>query len=163
MQSLRKHEAKEYNAAEVNGIEKEISMSRVTGYRTKNRDMMLAYLMKNQDRIVYVSDIHQHMEAQGIHVNVTTIYRFLDKLQEENRVLKYTSEKGESAGFQYVGEGNCCEDHLHIKCSECGKVVHLDCAFMEEIRSHLQHHHHFMLQCSGSSLFGICEDCRKKK
>lgn len=136
-------------------------MTRVTSYRTKNRDMMMAYLKKNQERIVSVGDISQHMEKQGVSVNVTTIYRFLEKLQEENQILKYTSEKGESAGFQYVGEGNRCEEHLHIKCAKCGKVVHLDCGFMEEIRSHLQEHHHFTLQCSGSSLFGICEDCQE--
>lgn len=136
-------------------------MSRVTGYRTKNRDMMIAYMKENKDRTVYVSDIHQYMKSQGVNVNVTTIYRFLDKLQEESRVLKYAAEKGESAGFQYVGEGNSCEEHLHVKCSSCGKIAHLDCAFMEEIRLHLQNHHNFQLQCSGSNLFGLCEECRK--
>lgn len=138
-------------------------MSRVTSYRTKNRDMMVAYMKENKDRTVYVSDIHQYMKSQGVNVNVTTIYRFLDKLQEESRVLKYAADKGESAGFQYVGEGNSCEEHLHVKCSSCGKVAHLDCAFMEEIRSHLRNHHDFQLQCSGSSLFGLCEECQKKQ
>lgn len=138
-------------------------MSRVTGYRTKNRDMMIAYMKENKDRTVYVSDIHQYMKSQGVNVNVTTIYRFLDKLQEESQVLKYAAEKGESAGFQYVGEGNSCEEHLHVKCSSCGKVAHLDCGFMEEIRRHLQSHHDFQLQCSGSSLFGLCDECQKQQ
>lgn len=138
-------------------------MTRVTGYRTKNRDMMLAYMKENRDRTVYVNDIHQYMKSQGVNVNVTTIYRFLDKLQEEHQVLKYTADKGESAGFQYVGEGNCCEEHLHVKCTGCGKVIHLDCQFMDEIRGHLQEHHNFQLQCSGSSLFGLCEECQKKR
>ncbi|MCI7098339.1 MAG: transcriptional repressor [Lachnospiraceae bacterium] len=137
-------------------------MSRVAGYRTKNRDMMLAYMKENRDRTVYVNDIHQYMKEQGVNVNITTIYRFLDKLLEERRILKYTADKGECAGFQYVGEGNCCEEHLHVKCTACGKVIHLDCQFMDEIRHHLQEHHRFILQCSGSSLFGLCEECQKK-
>ncbi|MGN0294628.1 MAG: Fur family transcriptional regulator [Lachnospiraceae bacterium] len=137
-------------------------MTRVTGYRTKNRDMMLSYMKANRDRTVYVNDIHQYMKSQGANVNITTIYRFLDKLQEEHQILKYTAEKGECAGFQYVGEGNCCEEHLHVKCTGCGKVIHLDCQFMDEIRHHLQEHHRFFLQCSGSSLFGLCEECQKK-
>lgn len=137
-------------------------MTRASGYRTKNRDMMLAYMKENRDRTVYVNDIHQYMKSRGVNVNVTTIYRFLDKLQEEHQVLKYTADKGECAGFQYVGAGNCCEEHLHVKCTGCGKVVHLDCHFMDEIRGHLQEHHSFKLQCSGSSLFGLCEECQKK-
>ena len=74
-------------------------MSRVAGYRTKNRDMMLAYMKENRDRTVYVNDIHQYMKEQGVNVNITTIYRFLDKLLEERRILKYTADKGECAGF----------------------------------------------------------------
>lgn len=138
-------------------------MTKMSGYRTKNRDMMLAYMKEHKDRTLYVSDIHAYMKEQGVNVNVTTIYRFLDKLQEEHRVLKYATEKGERAGFQYVDEGNSCREHLHVKCSECGRVIHLDCGFMDEIRKHLEKHHHFELECSGSSLFGLCEECRKKK
>ncbi|MDY2627679.1 MAG: transcriptional repressor [Lachnospiraceae bacterium] len=137
-------------------------MTRAAGYRTKNRDMMLSYMKANRDRTVYVTDIHQYMKSQGVNVNLTTIYRFLDKLQEEHQVLKYTADKGECAGFQYVGEGNSCEEHLHVKCTGCGRVIHLDCRFMDEIRGHLKDHHNFQLQCNGSSLFGLCEECQKK-
>ena len=135
-------------------------MSKITSYRTKNRDMMLAYLKENKDRTLYVSDIHEHMKEQGVNINVTTIYRFLDKLQGEHRVLKYASDKGESAGFQYVEEGNSCEEHLHVKCVVCGKVTHLDCGFMDQIKNHLEDHHNFELFCNGSNLLGVCEDCR---
>ena len=124
--------------------------------------MMLSYMKANRDRTVYVTDIHQYMKSQGVNVNLTTIYRFLDKLQEEHQVLKYTADKGECAGFQYVGEGNSCEEHLHVKCTGCGRVIHLDCRFMDEIRGHLKDHHNFQLQCNGSSLFGLCEECQKK-
>lgn len=136
-------------------------MSKIAGYRTKNRDMMLAYLKRNRERTVYASDIYNYMREQGVNVNITTIYRFLDKLQEEHQVLKYAAEKGESAGFQYIDESHGCEEHLHIKCAVCGRVTHLDCGFMEEIRDHLWRHHHYMLQCSGSNLLGICEVCSK--
>lgn len=138
-------------------------MARTSGYRTRNREMMLAYLKENRERTVYASDIRQHMIAQGANVNITTIYRFLDKLQEEHKVLKYASDKGESAGFQYIDEETGCEDHLHVKCACCGRVVHLNCGFMDEIKNHLKCHHNFELQCSGSSLFGICENCREKE
>ena len=138
-------------------------MARSSGYRTRNREMMLAYLKENRERTVYASDIRQHMIDQGANVNITTIYRFLDKLQEEHKVLKYASDKGESTGFQYIDDDTGCEDHLHVKCACCGRVVHLNCGFMDEIKNHLKCHHNFELQCSGSSLFGICENCREKE
>ena len=49
-----------------------------------------------------------------------------------------------------------------IKCIKCGKIVHLDCDFMDELREHLYQDHGFRLQCSGDMLHGICKDCENK-
>lgn len=43
-----------------------------------------------------------------------------------------------------------------------GKVVHLDCNFMDELKEHLFRNHGFRLQCSGDMLHGICKDCENK-
>ena len=50
-----------------------------------------------------------------------------------------------------------------IKCIKCGKIVHLDCDFMDELKEHLYRDHGFRLQCSGDMLHGICQDCEKKE
>ena len=39
--------------------------------------------------------------------------------------------------FQYVDEGRHCREHLHLKCVQCGRIYHLDCHFMDEVRAHL--------------------------
>ena len=65
--------------------------------------------------------------------------------------------------FQFAGEEKKCTDHLHLKYIRCGKVVHLDCNFMDELKEHLYRDHGFRLQCSGDMLHGICQDCEKKE
>ena len=105
----------------------------------------------------------RHLEEQGASPNPTTVYRYLDKLAGEQRIMKYVADKGEKAVFQYVDEGRHCREHLHLKCVQCGRIYHLDCHFMDEVRSHLMAEHGFTLQCEGSVLYGLCRHCAQKE
>ena len=100
--------------------------------------------------------------ATVVKVNTTTVYRYLDKLCAEHVVIKYPDLNSDKAVFQFAGEEKKCTDHLHLKCIRCGKVVHLDCNFMDELKEHLFQEHGFRLQCSGDMLHGICKDCENK-
>ena len=103
----------------------------------------------------------RNLEEKEISVNTTTIYRFLDKLCAENIIIKYSDVNSDKAVYQYAGEQGNCREHLHLKCIKCGKVMHLDCGFMDELRKHIMAEHHFQLQCSGDLLHGLCEECTK--
>lgn len=134
-------------------------MARSEGYNTKTRQLILDYLIKNRQHAVSASNILEHLEAEGASPNPTTVYRYLDKLAGEQRIMKYVADKGERAVFQYVDEGRRCHDHLHLKCVQCGRIYHLDCDFMAQVRQHLEAEHGFVLQCEGSVLYGLCRGC----
>ena len=85
------------------------------GYTTTSRKKILEYLMANSDRTVTVADIDQYLKKNDNEVNITTIYRYLDKLAKEGTVMKYVAEKGSQAVYQYVEMGHHCEEHLHLK------------------------------------------------
>ena len=101
------------------------------GYNTKTRQLILDYLINNRQHAVSASNILEHLEAEGASPNPTTVYRYLDKLAGEQRIMKYVADKGEKAVFQYVDEGRHCREHLHLKCVQCGRIYHLDCHFMD--------------------------------
>lgn len=134
-------------------------MARSDGYNTRTRQLILDYLINNRQHAVSASNILEHLEAQGASPNPTTVYRYLDKLASEQRIMKYVADKGERAVFQYVDEGLHCREHLHLKCVQCGRIYHLDCHFMDEVRAHLMAEHGFTLQCEGSVLYGLCRHC----
>jgi len=131
-------------------------------YQTKGRKMIWQYLLEEKDHAVSISDIEQFLMENQEHVNLSTIYRYLDKLVMEHKVLKYQQEDGRKAVFQYVEEDRC-HQHLHMQCVRCGRMIHLDCGFMDEISDHMMEHHHFRLQCQNSILYGICESCEKEE
>lgn len=38
-------------------------------------------------------------------MNITTVYRYLDKLEKDGTVIRYASEQGGQAAYQYVEQG----------------------------------------------------------
>ena len=132
------------------------------GYNTAARSRILGFLKENKDRTVNANDILNWLNNQGNDVNITTIYRYLDKLTESGEVMKYTAENGTRAVFQYVGEKQHCEEHLHLQCVRCGAILHLDCGFMDEISEHVMNEHGFRIQCRNSIIYGECSRCLEK-
>lgn len=131
-------------------------------YNTKSRKLILDYLESKIDTTVSVADIIEHLKMMGESINPTTVYRYLNKLTEEKKVLKFSEDEGNKAVYQMVRHTHSCHGHIHIQCTKCGKLLHLDCDFMDDFISHLKKEHNFSLKCESSLLYGICSECSEK-
>jgi Fur family ferric uptake transcriptional regulator len=130
-------------------------------YNTKGRQALIDLLEKHADTTLSADEIHQLLEDKGIDLNLTTIYRNLDRLSEESKILKFPATDGHKAYYQ-IQPCLTCNEHLHLQCSRCGKVIHLDCRFMQQFVKHISEQHGFDLTCDNSILFGLCEACKKE-
>lgn len=148
-------------------IEAKVEMRRSTPmsakeYHTKYKDKIMAYLEAHKERRFNVNDVYEALKKEGSRVNLTTVYRNLDKLTESGTLIRYKTSDDESASFQYIGDDPECEEHLHLQCRACGRIYHLDCHFMNVIKDHILQEHDFVLECKGSVLVGLCPHCRIK-
>lgn len=132
-------------------------------YRTKSRERILLFFKNHREKIVSAAEIHDFLQEKDNKVNLATIYRNLDKMTDDGILMKYKDSQEDKAVYQYVGDNEKCHEHLHMQCVKCGKVMHLECGFMNEITEHLMQHHRFGLECSKSILYGMCENCRDEK
>lgn len=136
-------------------------MSRASSYSTEKRGRILEYLKANKDKDVSVKDIEDGVNSGGdMSINVTTIYRYLDKLEKQGFILKHVGEDGGKSTFQYINPEKSCHNHLHMKCTSCGRIMHMDCGFMDEFMSHIKEHHGFNIECKTSMIYGVCDSCR---
>lgn len=128
-------------------------------YMTENRKKIFSYLRDHSDTLVSAKNIYNFFEQQNCKINMSTIYRNLERLEKEGTIIKYMSEDGKTALYQYETHKKANE-HLHLQCLKCGKVVHLDCHFMDEISDHVSEHHGFDIQCKNSIIYGVCKECK---
>ena len=132
-------------------------------YKTKAKDYILEYIKNNKERRFSVNDIQEYLIENDININLTTIYGNLDKLSLNGILLKFKNTKEDFNVYQYNEPGAGCHEHLHIECSKCGKILHIDDEVMKDFNEHLRLKYNFYLDCENSSLQGLCISCACEK
>lgn len=136
-------------------------MNNHSGYKTKQREAVLNYIISHKDSHVNVNQICDYFTESGKTVGVATIYRHLDKLMEEGLVQKYVLDGSTGACFQYVDKQENCSQHFHLKCERCGCLIHLECSHFETLFRHITNEHQFIVDPFRTVIYGLCRDCQK--
>ncbi len=136
-------------------------MNGKTQYNTKQHEEILEYLKSVKGSHVTASDVYMYLAGtQEKKVGQATVYRQLERLVEEGLADKYIIDQNTPACFEYIdheecGEGLC----VHGKCLKCGKLFHLHCDELVDLREHLKEHHGFMPDFRHTVIYGLCNDC----
>ena len=125
-------------------------------YNTKHKNELILFLMKNADRHLTISEIHEELPK----IPQATLYRLMDSLCEDGLLRKYTIGPNSSCCYQY--NSGSCHEHFHLICERCGKLIHLQCDEVEHLLTHIKDEHGFMVDMSKINLYGLCEECQKK-
>ena len=131
-------------------------------YNTAGKKALVRFLAERDDRQFTVEELFAALAAEEIHIGKSSLYRLLEKLCAEGAVRKFKQEQSDASLFQYIGSDAECAHHLHLKCSECGKLVHLHCDMSAELVEHIFHDHGFSIDRKRSVLYGICRECEEK-
>ena len=108
------------------------------------------------------AQIRDQLAQLGKPISTATVYRQLEQFVLDGTVRKYLLETGDSACYEYVDAAKPeCAAHFHCKCEKCGRLIHLDCDELREIKEHLQAHHGFIWDSGRTVFYGICDQCQK--
>lgn len=89
----------------------------------------------------------------------STYYRIISQMVKDGTVKKITDEHSRHTTYQYLGTGGCAE-HMHLKCKECGRLIHLDHETSHLLEEKIKSVGGFAVD-EGALLFGRCEGCIK--
>ena len=134
----------------------------MSGYRTEQKKMLLAYLQANGKDACGIETIAAGMQATygELAPGVSTVYRLMDRLVKEGTVKRFPKEGGRGFVYQIVA-GRACRSHLHMKCLQCGRLLHTDALLSEELSRQLFSVCGFTLREEETVLFGVCDVCGK--
>lgn len=137
-------------------LRRNLSMSRSESYNTKQKNLILK-VIKSQKQEFTIKDIYDEISEE---VGLTTIYRFVDKLIDDNLLNKSIS-KDNTTYYQYLKE--CDEEnHFYLKCDKCGELIHVDCDCIVDLTNHIFKKHRFRPNKEHIIINGICDKCIKK-
>lgn len=134
---------------------------RPTDYKTRQKEIILNLFLENKDKHLTAAEIVTHINKNADNIGMATVYRYLDKLVSQGTIRKYFLDDKSSACYQYIDPDNKCREHFHLKCVDCGALMHLDCSYMQTIAEHILAEHGFTIDNSRTVLYGRCKNCEK--
>ncbi|NLI54823.1 MAG: Fur family transcriptional regulator [Clostridiales bacterium] len=137
-------------------------------YETKQRRMLLDFLNAHPDGGFSVEELYSGLCAANPGEQVpgkSTLYRLIAKLVSEGLVKRFPGEHGRQFSYQIVACASCGarDAHLHLKCTACGCLYHMDHAISERIMDEVLQRSDFSLDEKETVLFGVCRDCRQRR
>ena len=137
-------------------------MAERSGYRTKAHAELLSYLKATPGVHHTAAEVRKHFAQEGNPFSTATVYRQLERFVDEGIIRKYVIGAGDSACYTYEEARGECSSHFHCKCEQCGRLIHLDCDELNEMKEHLLRHHGFAWNAGKTVFYGICEACRQE-
>ncbi len=131
-------------------------------YRTQQKALLLDFLSRNAEKSFSMDSLADALtddlgeKAPG----KSTVYRLVNKLTEEGIVRRFTDENSRSAVYQIVGNASC-HHHLHMKCTKCGKLMHMNDEQSEKIIEQIFGDSAFAVSQEQTTLYGSCAECSR--
>ena len=127
----------------------------MNGYHTEQKKLLLSYLSHHADEAFSLRELTETLGACGI--GKSTVYRLISRLVDEGAVRRFAREGGGFA-YRYLAS-EACASHLHLRCTACGRVIHLAEGALASVGAMLASEHGFRLDEGRTVLLGRCADC----
>jgi len=95
-----------------------------------------------------------HVRSRSSAVNVSTVYRTLEVL-EELGLVRHAHLNDRTPTYHSVSE----REHFHLVCRNCHRVVSVDPEVLTSLRETLRSDHGFVVDVGHLTVFGRCEEC----
>ena len=132
-------------------------------YQTAQKKKLTDFMMKHQEKSFSVEELCAEMEREYINEEIpgkSTVYRLIQQMVEEGTVKRMMKEHSRKFVYQIAG-GAHCSSHLHMKCMDCGRILHMDDDETLKIMAEVMMKNNFKVDERQTMLIGKCGDCGK--
>ena len=125
-------------------------------YNTVQKKYLYEILKKHKDRHLSAEEIYSLIPDKKL--GKSTVYRLLSNLVGSGVLRRYTEEGSRQFLYQLVG-GRKCDSHFHLKCLDCGRVIHLRENLSDTVASEIFSQYNFKIDEKKTVFLGQCDDC----
>ncbi|MFO7969791.1 MAG: Fur family transcriptional regulator [Bacillota bacterium] len=115
-------------------------------------------LLEKADNLLSANDIHSILLKENTKVDLSTVYRTLDKLTKNNIINRIELEKENKSLYEY----NRKKHHHFMICKNCNKIETIYECPLSEYEEKIQADSNFLITGHKIEFYGYCKDCQKK-
>lgn len=130
-------------------------------YHTAQKARLFSFLQQHADTAFTAEELCDALAGAG-EVGKSTVYRLLPQLIAEGQVKRFSGSGRRRVLYQAVGCTHC-DAHLHLKCTACGRIIHLDESASDAVLRRVLQSSAFAVDEKQTVLFGKCAACGKRR
>jgi Fur family ferric uptake transcriptional regulator len=134
-----------------------IDKLREIGMRMTPQRMMIISVVESSNNHISAEEIYTQVTGKDPDVNISTVYRTLDTLEELKLVTKTDFGDGR-VRYHPANKGH----HHHLVCRECGRIIDLDEQVLSGLEETLLRDYNFIAEIRHLGIPGICVKCSRK-
>jgi Fur family ferric uptake transcriptional regulator len=126
------------------------------GYRLTPQRLMVVQAVEAADGHISAEEIYLQIRAIYPHMNISTVYRTLELLNERGLVTETDMGDGR-VRYHSIGKGH----HHHLVCQKCGATIDVEESTLSPLWDEIGQRYHFEVDMKHLALFGLCSKCRE--
>lgn len=124
-------------------------------YETGQRKRLFSFFSENPDRQFTIEELSKSIAD----ISVSAVYRNVNQMVRDGTVRRFQAEGQRGFIYQYIGCGDCSK-HLHLKCSRCGRIIHIEGEQANAVASSVKRTFDFEMDKMATMIIGECSSCR---
>lgn len=132
-------------------------------YNTEQKTALVDYMKSHSDSAFTIEELITCMHRDYPHRLIpgkSTVYRIMPQLVQDGMVKRFMKDNSRKFLYQMIC-GDNCDCHLHLKCSSCGKIYHMDDKESQDLLNGVFTRYGFLVDEGKTILFGQCVNCKK--
>ncbi len=134
-----------------------------SNYKTKTRNAIIEYLKDNEDRRFTARDIVEALTESDVEIDRSTVYRNLERLCMEGKLVKYKESDVNATCYQYTEGHEACNKHMHAQCEVCGQIIHLENDLFQNLGKDAKKEYGIEIDYGKTIIICRCSKCKKIK
>ena len=126
-------------------------------YKTKQKEL-IEHSIKNCKNEFTIKELFTKLNEKDQTIGLTTVYRVVNRLVKDGALSKNMGNDG-TLCYRVLEKCNHV-GHCLLKCESCGKLTHTDCDELETLSKHFKNKHHFEIDQTDITIYGICDKCK---
>lgn len=124
---------------------------------TPQRKIIIDFFLKNPEEHLSAEDVFLEIKKINPELGLATVYRTLELLADLEILKKMNFDDGK---FRYEFSNE--EDHYHLICLKCDKVIEFEHEVLEGLTNAIAQKHDFKVVDHQLKFYGYCKDCTDK-
>ncbi len=132
-------------------------MLHTAGYRATAQRLLLLRLLQDGKGHVGADDLYARAHARDPRLSLSTVYRTLNSLKQAGLVRELHLDQ-DHHHYELADK----EDHYHLVCQGCGKILEVECFVIDEMLSRIEDRYAFQVTGTQMEFVGFCADCQTR-